>query len=73
MNFTFFKPYIKDRLTSVPAWIGALCFVLEIVLHMGNTSLLLLLLYAALVVLPEAKIRGYIERGAENLRHFDYD
>lgn len=62
------KKYLLSRATSLPAWIGALLFVLEIVLHMGNVSTLMLVLAALLVVLPEEAIQRRRKEWEEQLR-----
>jgi hypothetical protein len=50
--------YLLGRMSSMSAWIGALLFIAEILLHLGNVSTLMLVLAVVLVVVPEETVRG---------------
>lgn len=49
------------------AWIGAIGFILEFLLHLGNVSTLMLALFTALVVVPEEKVREFFEKLADEV------
>lgn len=65
------KNYLLGRAESLPAWIGCIGFILEIVLHMGSISTLMLVLFAALVVAPEEKFRTMFAEWTKKLRDAD--
>lgn len=48
------KKYLVSRATSMLAWVGAIGLVLEILLHLGNVSTLMLVFFVALIVAPES-------------------
>lgn len=51
------KNYLLSRAESLTAWIGIIGLVLEVVLHMGHTSTIMVILFILLIVLPEANFR----------------
>ena len=51
------KQYLIGRVTDVTAWIGLLGFVLEIILHLGNVSMIMLILFVVLIIKPESEWR----------------
>lgn len=52
------KDYLVGRMQSMTAWIGAILFVAELLLHMGSVSTLMLVLAVVLVVVPEDSVRS---------------
>jgi len=55
------KTYLLNRAESTAAWIGFVGMILEFVLHLGNVSTLMLVLFALLIILPEATIKSWFE------------
>lgn len=53
------KSYLLNRAESTTAWIGFVGIILEFVLHLGNVSTLMLVLFVLLIVLPEATIKSW--------------
>lgn len=62
------KTYLIGRAESLTAWIGFIGFILEIVLHLGTASTIMLLLFAALVVLPEARFQELFRDWTKRLK-----
>ena len=60
--------YLVSRMISLPAWIGVIGFILEIVLHVGNFSTLMLVLFTILVVAPEDKVRELFDNWAQKVK-----
>lgn len=56
------KTYLLSRSGSLSAWIGVCGFILEIFLHLGNVSTLMLVLFAVLVIVPEEKVREFFKK-----------
>lgn len=52
------KKYLLSRTSSLTAWLGVIGFILEIVLHLGNVSTIMLVLFVLLIVLPEDTFRA---------------
>lgn len=52
------KNYLLGRTVSAPAWIGFIGIILELLLHLGNISSLMLVFFVLLIALPEAKLTG---------------
>lgn len=65
------KKYLLGRMESLSAWIGMVGIILEIVLHLGHTSLVMLLLFVALIVIPEASIRELFKEWTTKVKDFD--
>lgn len=65
------KKYLLGRAESLTAWIGFIGFILEIVLHLGNVSTLMLVLFVVLVVLPEAKFRELFAEWTTKIKSAD--
>lgn len=61
------KAYLVDRATSTTAWVGFLGFFLEILLHLGGVSVIMLCLYVALVIAPEAYFKELFAGWAKKL------
>jgi hypothetical protein len=53
------KNYLLSRAESTTAWIGFVGAILEVMLHLGNVSTLMLVLFVMLIVLPEATIKTW--------------
>jgi hypothetical protein len=53
------KAYLLSRTESTAAWIGFVGILMEIVLHMGNISVLMIVLFVLLIVLPEKTIKDW--------------
>jgi hypothetical protein len=66
------KGYLLSRADSTSAWIGFVGFVLEILLHMGNVSTIMLVLFAALIVLPETKVREVFADWTKKIKDSDF-
>lgn len=62
------KKYLLGRADSITAWVGFLGFVLEIVLHLGNVSTIMLILFLLLIVLPEANFRDLFKSWSKNIK-----
>jgi hypothetical protein len=65
------KKYLLGRAESVTAWIGFLGFILEIFLHLGSVSTLMLVLFAVLVILPETKVRDVFADWTKKIKSID--
>jgi hypothetical protein len=65
------RRYLLNRASSGFAWIGVIGFMLEILLHIGHHSTVMLLLFAALIVLPEAVIRDQFAKWNDQLKELD--
>jgi hypothetical protein len=65
------KNYLLGRAGSVTAWIGVIGFVLELGLHIGHTSLIMLFLYGLLVGLPEEQIRAVFADWTKKIKDID--
>jgi len=50
------KTYLLGRTTSYPAWIGFIVLCMELVLHLGNTSTLMIVFALLLIVTPQERI-----------------
>lgn len=61
------KKFLVGRATSMLAWVGAIGFVLEIVLHLGNVSTLMLVFFGALFFAPESYFHGLFQKWARKL------
>jgi uncharacterized membrane protein YkgB len=64
------KHYLLSRAASLSAWIGAIIFIAEILLHLGHVSTLMLVLGTVLVVVPEDKVRGVFARWTVKLNEY---
>lgn len=62
------KEYLLSRLTSLPAWLGMAVLLGELILHARDVSTLMLLLAAALIALPEDRIRRQTEEWARQIK-----
>jgi hypothetical protein len=62
------KNYLLGRAESLTAWIGFIGFILEIVLHLGNASTLMLVLFVVLIVMPETKFRDLFADWTKKVR-----
>lgn len=63
------KKYLLGRAESTTAWIGFIGFILEIVLHMGAVSTLMLVLFVALIVLPEGKFKALFSDWTQKIKN----
>lgn len=61
------KKYLISRATSMLAWVGAIGFVLELLLHLGDISVLMLVFFSALIVVPEEWFHAKFKSWAEKL------
>lgn len=52
------EAYLLSRTESTSAWIGFIGLILEIVLHLGNVSTIMVVLFVLLIVLPENTIKS---------------
>ena len=55
------KDYLLSRLTSEIAVIGMIFLVLEIVLHLGSPSALVILVCLLMIAVPEALVRAQLK------------
>ncbi len=67
----FLKKYLLGRAESLTSWIGFIGFILEIFLHIGNVSTLMLVLFVLLIVLPEAKFSEIFQGWTKKIKDFD--
>ncbi len=61
------KKYLVARATSMLAWVGAIGIVLEVILHMGHVSTLMLVFFGALFFAPESYFHGVFRKWARKL------
>lgn len=61
------KKYLVSRATSMLAWVGAIGIALEVLLHLGHISTLMLIFFGALFVAPEAYFHGVFQKWARKL------
>lgn len=65
------KKYLLGRAESLAAWIGFLGVILEIILHMGNVSTLMLVLFVALIIMPEVKFKDLFNGWTKRIKDLD--
>jgi len=61
------KKYLITRATSMLAWVGAIGIVLEILLHLGSISVLMLVFFVALIAAPEQWFHNLFKGWAKKL------
>lgn len=67
------KAYLLSRLTSMPAWLGFAVLLGELILHARDISTLMILLAAALIALPEDRIRKQTNEWARQIKSWMED
>lgn len=65
------KKYLLGRAESATAWIGFIGFILELVLHLGNASTIMLVLFTILLIAPEATIREQFAKWTKSIKETD--
>lgn len=61
------KKFLVGRATSMLAWVGAIGIILEIALHLGNVSTLMLVFFGALFFAPETYFHNLFKGWARKL------
>lgn len=65
------EKYLLGRAESTTAWIGFIGLILEVFLHLGNTSTIMLVLFAILLVAPEDAIKEQFAKWTKNIKTRD--
>lgn len=63
--------YLLARADNLTAWIGFIGFFLELLLHAGHESIVMLVLFALLIILPETNFREMFSKWTTEVRDIE--